>query len=68
MRRRTGGPCREGGAESNRSGKRNFYLGQHFQISYLSIMASYFRARFRAHRDQKGCSGTSVNNAKASNL
>jgi hypothetical protein len=31
------GRCREGGAENNRSGKRNFCLAQHFRISALRL-------------------------------
>jgi hypothetical protein len=31
------GRCRESGAENNRSGKRNFYLAEHFRVSRLSF-------------------------------
>jgi len=34
-----GGQCREGGAENNRSGKRNFCLAWHVHISCLSFAA-----------------------------
>jgi hypothetical protein len=44
MRRRTGGPCQEGGAENNRSGKRNFWVAQHFQI-FLTVHPMLKRAR-----------------------
>lgn len=32
-----GGRCREGGADNDRNGKRNFYLAEHFRISRLSF-------------------------------